>query len=125
MAGGSGARRYAEALFDFAARENAIPAYRESLENLASAFTPDALRGLTDPRVPSERRRAAVAAATSKEPKAIRAVVLILLERDRLEIVPDIARAFGELVDRREGIMKAKITTSVELQQSQRDALVG
>src|SRR6266850_233755 len=89
MAGGSGARRYAEALFDFAARENAIPAYRESLENLASAF------------------------------------MLILLERDRLEIVPDIARAFGELVDRREGIVKAKITTSVELQQSQRDALVG
>ena len=124
MAAGTGARRYAEALLDIAAQERAVPAYRESLEKLAAAFTPEILRGISDQRVSSDRRRAALDAATADEPKAIRAVMAILLQRDRIEIVPDIARAFGELVDRREGIVKAKITTPVELAQSQRDELV-
>src|SRR5947208_4419015 len=125
MAAGSGARRYAEALLDIATEERAVAAYRESLDAFATGLDPENIRGLRDQRVPFDRRRAALDAATAREPKAIRALMAILLERDRLEIVPDIARAFGELVDRREGIVKAKITTSVELQQPQRDALVG
>ena len=124
MAAGTGPRRYAEALFDIASAERAVPSYRAALDDLAAAFTPDVLRGIGDQRVPFERRRAALDAATRDEPKAIRAVLTILLERDRIEIVPDIARAFGELVDRREGIVKAKITTPIELAQSQRDDLV-
>jgi len=124
MAGGSGARRYAEALLDIAAAERAVPAYRASLDALAGAFTPDVVRGLSDQRVPSERRRAAIEAATESEPRAVRAVTSILQQRDRLEIVPDIARFFGELVDRREGIVKAKITTPIELASAQRDELV-
>ena len=124
MAGGSGARRYAEALFDFAARENAIPAYRESLENLASAFTPEAVRGLTDPRVPSERRRAAVAAATSKEPKAIRSLLGLLLERERVALFPQIATAYVDLVERRAGIVKGRITTATPLSANDREGFV-
>jgi len=34
--------------------------------------------------------------------------------------VPDIARAFGDLVDRREGIVHAKISTSLELDERER-----
>ena len=124
MAAGSGARRYAEALFEIASAERAVPAYRQSLDHLAMAFGPDALRFLSDQRVPSDRRRSALDAAIKAQPKAIRAVMTILLQRDRLAIVPDIARAFGELVDRREGIVKAKITTPVEIAQAQREQLI-
>jgi F-type H+-transporting ATPase subunit delta len=124
MAAGSGARRYAEALFEIASAQRAVPAYRQSLDDLATAFGPDALRFLSDQRVPSDRRRSALDAAIKDQPKAIRAVMTILLQRDRLAIVPDIARAFGELVDRREGIVKAKITTPVEIAQAQREELV-
>ena len=121
---GSAARRYAEALLDFATAENAVDGYRASLDGLGVAFTPDVVRDMADQRVPYERRRAALEAAVTHEPRAIRAVLEILLQRDRIELVPDIARAFGELVDRREGIVKAKITTPVELAQAQRDDLV-
>ena len=124
MATGSGARRYAEALLDMATQERAVAAYRGSLDQLAGAFTSDVARVLADQRVPVARRRSALDAATADEPKAIRAVMQMLLQRDRLEIVPDIARAFGELVDRREGIVKAKITTPVEIAGSQRAELV-
>jgi F-type H+-transporting ATPase subunit delta len=122
--GGSGPRRYAEALFDIATEERAVPAYRESLDRLATAFGADVVHVLRDPRVPFERRRAALESATKDEPPAVRAVLQILLERDRVAIVPDITRAFGELADRREGIVKAKITTSVELDAPERADLV-
>ena len=117
---GSGARRYAEALLDLATGERAVPQYRRSLEQLASVFRADVVRSLRDPRTPLERRRRALDAATKEEPRAIRAVLDILLERDRIALVPDIARAFSDLVDRREGIVHAKVTTSVELNERER-----
>ena len=122
--GGSGARRYAEALLDIAGEERAVPQYRRSLDELASVFRPDVVRALRDPRVPLERRRAALDAATKDEPRAIRAVLDILVERDRIALVPDIARAFGDLVDRREGVVHAKVSTSVELNESERGGVL-
>src|SRR5256885_1870321 len=98
MAAGSGARRYAEALLDIATEEHAVAAYRESLDAFATGLDPGNIRGLRDQRGPFDRRPAA---------------------RDA-----GIARAFGGLVDRREGIAKAKITTPVEIVASERDELV-
>jgi F-type H+-transporting ATPase subunit delta len=122
--GGSGPRRYAQALLDVATEEGAVGTYRLSLDRLAAALGPDVVHVLRDPRVPYERRRAALEAATRDEPVAARAVLDLLLQRDRVGLVPEIARAFGDLVDRREGIVKAKITTSVALDESLRDGLV-
>lgn len=122
--GGSPARRYAEALLDIAIRENAVDAYRASLDRLAAAFGRDTVRALRDPRLGYERRRTAVDAATHDEPRAVRAVLDLLLQRDRIAIVPEVARAYADLVDARAGIVKARITTSVELDAAQRDDLL-
>jgi len=122
--GGSAARRYAEALLEVAVAENAVAAYAASLEKLREALGPDSWRWLRDRRMPIGQRREALVAAIASEPKAVRAVMLMLLERDRLMILPGIARAYAELVDRREGIVTAKITTPVELDAMHRDDLV-
>ena len=90
--GGSAARRYAEALLEIAAEESAVDAFRASLDRLASAFEPGVIRALRDPKVTLERRRAAVAAAARDEPKAIRATLDLLLQRDRIELLPGIAQ---------------------------------
>ena len=121
---GSGARRYAEAIFDLAAADAAVDAYRASLDALAAAITPQVLRALRDPSVPVKRRLAAVDAATKGQPRAIRSVLLLLEQRDRIALLPAIAREFGDLVDRRAGIVKAKITTAVPLDEDQRTAFV-
>jgi F-type H+-transporting ATPase subunit delta len=122
--GGSAARRYAEALYEVAARENAVPAYRASVERVREALGPDVVRWLRDRVVPVERRRAALEAATKGEPVALRAVLDLLLERDRLVLLPGIAAAFGELADRRDGVVRAKITTPVALDESHRADVV-
>ena len=121
---GSAPRRYAEAIFDLAEADKAIDAYRVSLDSLAEAITPQIIRALRDPSVPVKRRLAAVDAATKGQPKAIRSVLLLLEQRDRIALLPAIARAFGDLVDRRAGIVNAKITTAVPLDDVQRKAFV-
>lgn len=117
--GGSAARRYAEALLEIASEGREVAPYRRSLEQIGTSFTPEVIRALRDPRIPLERRREALTAAVKDEPKAIRAVLDLMLERDRLAILPDVIRAYGDLVDRREGVLKAKITTERALDASQ------
>ncbi|HET8567670.1 MAG TPA: ATP synthase F1 subunit delta [Candidatus Limnocylindria bacterium] len=123
--GGSAARRYAEALLEFAVEEKAVPAYRSSLEALASGLDAHALRALREPRVPLERRLAAVSGIAKGEPHALGALLAILVRRDRIALLPGIAAAFGELVDEREGIANARVTTAVELGPKDRDGVVG
>ena len=121
---GSAARRYAEAIFDLAEADKAVDAYRASLDALAAGITPQVIRALRDPSVPVKRRLSAVDAATKGQPRAIRSALLLLEQRDRIALLPDIARAFGDLVDRRAGIVKAKITTAVPLDENQRQTFV-
>ncbi len=121
--GGSAARRYAEALFDIAAAEKAVPAYRASLEKLRDGLA-TSFRALRDPSVPLRQRLEALAGATAGEPAAIRSVLQLLLERDRVGLLPQIAAAFGDLEDQRESVAKAKITTAVALDGAQRAGLI-
>jgi F-type H+-transporting ATPase subunit delta len=121
---GSAPRRYAEAILDLAKAENAVDAYRASLDSLAGGITPEAIRALRDPGVPVRQRLGAIEAATKGQPKAIRALLLLLEQRDRIALLPEIARAYGDLVDRRAGIVTAKITTAVALDEPQRQAFV-
>jgi len=122
--GGSAARRYAEALLEIATEEGQVAPYRRSLEQIATSFTPAVIRALRDPRVPLERRREALTASVKDEPKAIRAVLDLMIERDRMSILPDVIRAYGDLVDRREGVLKAKITTTRALESADQGDLV-
>jgi F-type H+-transporting ATPase subunit delta len=121
---GSSARRYAEALYQIAMGENAVPAFSTSLDGLRRAFTPEVLRPLRNPGVPLRARRAALDAATVAEPKAIRSLVGLLLERERIALFPQVADAYAELVERRAGIVKGRITTATELSTSDREELV-
>ncbi|HEV8654731.1 MAG TPA: ATP synthase F1 subunit delta [Candidatus Limnocylindria bacterium] len=121
---GSSARRYAEALYQIAVSENAVPAFGASLDGLRRAFTPEVLRSLRNPGIPLRARRAALDAATAGEPKAVRSFLDLLLERERIALFPRIAEAYTELVERRAGIVKGRITTATELTAGEREELV-
>ncbi len=121
---GSAPRRYAEAIFDVAKAEKAVDAYRASLDSLAAGISPPAIRALRDPSVPVKQRLAAIEAVTKGQPRAIRSVLLLLEQRDRIALLPDIARAYGDLVDRKAGIVKAKITTAVSLDAGQQRTFI-
>ena len=121
---GSAARRYAEALLALSPDERTVGQLRTLLEKLAPVFDRATIAGLRDPSVPMKQRIEALDAALAGEPAAIRSLMTLLLETDRIALVPRIALAFGDLVDRREGIAKARITTAVPLGESDQRELV-
>jgi F-type H+-transporting ATPase subunit delta len=121
---GSAARRYAEALIELAADRRAIDAFRASLEQLAPVFDRVTIANLRDPSVTTRQRVEALSSALAGEPEEVRSLLILLLERDRIQLVPQIALAFGDLVDRREGIAKARVTTAVPLDEPARGELV-
>lgn len=121
---GSVARRYAEALFELAEVEGAVPDYQASLDRLREAFTPETLRRFRDPSVPIDRRMAAAKAIGGSEPKSIGSLLQLLVQRGNIALLPGIAAAFGTLVDRQQGIAIARITTPIALDESQRDGFV-
>src|SRR5437899_4066619 len=71
-----------------------------------------------------KERIEALTSALRGEPDVIRSLLILLLETDRIALVPQIALAFGDLVDQREGIAKARITTAVALDEPARRELV-
>jgi len=121
---GSAARRYAEAVLALSPNERAVAELRASLEKLGPVFDRVTFAGLRDPSVPMKQRIAALSAALDGEPDTIRSLMVLLLETDRIALVPQIALAFGDLVDRREGIAKARITTAVPLEEPEQRELV-
>jgi F-type H+-transporting ATPase subunit delta len=121
---GSAARRYAEALLGLASDDRAVRAFGASLEKLAPVFDRVTVASLRDPSVAMKQRSAALTSALEGEPDAIRSLLVLLLEKDRIALVRQIALAFGDLVDRREGIAKARITTAVPLEETEQRDLV-
>jgi F-type H+-transporting ATPase subunit delta len=122
---GSAARRYAEALLALAPDDRTVGQLRASLEKLGPVFDRVTVAGLRDPSVPMKDRIEAVTAALRGEPDEVRSLLILLLETDRIELLRQIAMAFGDLVDRRQGIAKALITTAVPLDDKTRSELVG
>ena len=121
---GSAARRYAEAILELAPDEPSVAALRTSLERIASALDRSAIAALRDPAIPLATREKALGEAVKDEPVLIRSVLSLLIEHGRIALVPAIAREFGQIVDAREGVAKARVTTAVELNDRDRDALV-
>src|SRR6266568_606004 len=121
---GSSARRYAEALLGLAPHERTVGEVRASLEKLGPVFDRVTIAGLRDPSVPMKQRVEALSSAVKGEPEVIRSLLVLLLESDRIALVPQIALAFGDLVDQREGIAKARITTAVPIDEPARRELV-
>jgi F-type H+-transporting ATPase subunit delta len=121
---GSSARRYAEALYQIGTSERAVDEFGSSLQRLHDALSGDVLRALRNPGIPLRARRAALDAATAAEPKAIRSVLGLLLERERIALFPQIAIAYVDLVERSAGIVKGTITTAREIGASEREELL-
>ena len=121
---GSAARRYAEALLALSPNERAVAELRTSLEKLGPVFDRVTVAGLRDPSVPMKERIDALGSALVGEPATVQSLMVLLLETDRIALVPQIALAFGDLVDRREGIAKARITTAVPLKDAEQRELV-
>ena len=121
MADPQAAKRYAQAVFSIA--EEAGPAsfarWRADLDDVASVLAESGLSPvLADTRMPVDERQALAARALDVQPLALNLARLLIAKKRSLE-ARYVATSFGEMVDAREGIAHARVTTAVELTSEQ------
>jgi F-type H+-transporting ATPase subunit delta len=127
MDSGSVARRYAKALFSLAVDSGRVEPWSESLSSLAGALRadPDLHAVVADPLHAREERRAiaerlARAVALDEAPANL---LLLLADRNRLDRLAEVLRAFGELADQQLGRLRARVTSAVALEDGAVQAL--
>jgi F-type H+-transporting ATPase subunit delta len=126
MKGGeAAARRYARALLDVAL-EKGDTALRQDLEDLGQLYADNApLRTmLLHPGVPAEKKTAVIAALLKGRPSdLLQRLVGLLVQRDRVELLPLVAKAYVRLWNTSKGIVAAEAVSARELDETEAQAV--
>ena len=120
-------RRYARALFELARAEGKLQPYADELTRAVSAFGEPRLRPLLlSPVIDARTRRDTtkkVAEALGLSP-TVRDLVLLLADRDRIAILPDVARWYEEFLDRDLGRARVTIRTAAPLSPAEKTEVI-
>jgi len=128
------ARRYAEAVFSLAVEQGVESALVDALERLAGtmAAAPELGQVLAHRDIPQERklelaRQAALPAVEEGEQAALPAVfepfLRLVMSNNRVALLPEVAAALREMLDEREGVVRATVTTAVPLLKAEREMI--
>lgn len=123
MSSGSIARRYARALMTLGVDNNDYEAMGQQVGALARAMktSPELAETLSNPVFPRSDRKKVITAllARLQATKTVESFVLLLLERERLAALPDIAREFDAMIDERKGRIAAEVVSARPLTDEQ------
>ena len=123
------ATRYARALFDVSLAEGKdLAGASAQLNDFARLMTEQDTLGrvLTNPAIPASRKRAVVEQILARAGTlqlSVTKLLLMLAERDRLALVPDVARAFESRLMDHQKVIRAEVATAMDLPADQVAAL--
>lgn len=122
------AKRYARALFDVATKEKlALDRVERELTGFADLVkgNPSLERVLSNPAIPVARKAAVVRQLLALSPvmPPLERLLVLLAEADRLTLLDDLTRAFRERVMEHQQVVRAEVTTAVELPAERVSAL--
>ena len=115
------ARPYAEAAFELARDENALPVWSEMLR-LVAAVSADVRvdRALGNPRLTDEEKESLFLTICGDKLNASgRSFLRVLLEAGRIKVLPQICELFDALKDDTEGVARARITSAQPVSEAQ------
>ena len=111
----SAPRRYAEAAFQLASRDDAIATWRRDLELAAAETDGQLMDVLANPALPLEEREAAATEVFKGVDPRVRNLILLLVRRHRIEQLPRVVAEFVRLDEQRQGITHATATSAAPL----------
>jgi F-type H+-transporting ATPase subunit delta len=125
MLRGTTARRYAEGVFAIAKDDNSFDRWLSDLATLTVVFTnPDMARFLADPKPSMADKEAVVEKVLAgKVDKLALNTALLLIRREQTEAMPLLDRDFRNMVNDYRNIAVAQVTTAIELDAQQRQAV--
>jgi len=120
MSNQASAGRYAKALLDVTIREADPVVAEQELTTFAELFEKhdDLRRALTNPAVPVHAKRAVMTellGRVSPTSKPLAKLLMMLTDRDRLELMPDLLRGYRERLMDYQQVVRAEVTTALPL----------
>jgi len=121
MLKGAIARRYAEAIFDIARRQNSIDRTLDDVREIAHLFAHRKLAYLLrEPKIPAQRKETAIRKAlTSKVLTTSLNLALLVVQRELVDIMPNIAGELERLVLDFKNQAQAEVTTARPMDDEQ------
>lgn len=115
------ARPYAEAAFRLAREDNALPQWSETLRLLATIVQDRRVaEALDNPKLDAPQKESLLLSVAGDRVSGLgRNFVRVLVEADRVTLLPEIARLFDELKAEAEGVAQATIQTAFPLDDAQ------
>ena len=122
------ARRYAKALLQIGDQQGNVAQLQQELDTVAAtvAANADLTRLVASPLVLPRKKAEVFEAilASAKVSETLRHFFRVVAEAGRLNLLPDLRRTFGELVDERAGIVEAHVSSAQPLSDAQSQALI-
>jgi F-type H+-transporting ATPase subunit delta len=120
------AKRYAKAMLSVALKEGAVPQVEELLLALKAAYKSDVMfrKALAQPRIPKAARKKLL--RKPFEGKALPAfldLLDLLVEKHRINLIPDIADSFDAMADETHGVIRVQVASTFPLSSSQEKTL--
>lgn len=122
------ATRYARALFDVARKEGDVQQVGREIGAFGSLVAGNEMlaRTFANPAIPAQRKRAVVEqllARVGPISPVVSKLVLMLAERDRLILLPDLVTAYEARLMENAQVVRAQVTTAVALPTDRVSAL--
>lgn len=121
------AKRYARALRDLAREQGALEAYGEELNRAVATFEEPRLQVIVNsPAIDAEVRfgTATKVAASLGLSKSISNLIALLAERERLHLLPEVARWYENLVDQELGRARVTIRSAAPLGATEKSEIM-
>ena len=119
MLSGSLSRRYAKALMDLAVAKGLVDKVGHDLRALAAAYKTEPELGavLGNSSFPKAQRKAILEAVLARigAHELLKTTTALMLDKERLAIVPEVAREVDAMIEARAGKVAAEVTSAVEL----------
>ena len=120
MLKGAIARRYAGAIFDIGLKQNTLDRTLEDVQEIAKLFSIRKLAYLLrEPNIPAERKEAAIRQGLESKvlPTSLN-LALLVVQRELVDIMSNIARELNQLVLDYKNEATAEVTTATQLDEA-------
>lgn len=119
MLKGAIGRRYAGAIFDIALKQNTVDRTLEDVQEIAKLFSKRTLAYLLkEPKLPAQRKESAIRQAlTSRVLPTSLNLALLVVQRELVEAMPNIARELAQLVLDYKNQAVAEVTTAAPMEE--------
>ena len=124
----SASLQYATALTDIVLEQGVADPARTQLQDFAAAYaeSPELRNFLASPAIPREAKHGVIEKLVARldASKIIRNFLFVVVDNQRVHLLPEIVASFEQVLRQRQGVAEAEVASAVELNDGQKSTLV-